>query len=290
MATSELHDQVVVITGGNSGIGKETAVNLARLGARVIITARNPSRGAAAREEIQARSGNADAEVMALDLASFESIRAFAKQFLGQQGRLDVLVNNAGLVLNKHRETADGFEMQFGVNHLGHFLLTTLLLDRLQSNTAGARVVVVSSHAHNWARRGLELDDLRSTSHYRAYGVYSKTKLANILFTRELARRLGDTQVTTNALHPGFVASRFSRDGDAGVLGSIGMVLGRPFAISPAKGARTSTYLASSPDVAGITGEYFYKCRPTAPSKYGIDANAARRLWDVSEQLVAGTG
>ncbi len=290
MATSELHDQVVVITGGNAGIGTETAVNLAGLGAHVIITARNPSRGAAALEEIQTRSGSADVEVMALDLASFASIRAFAKQLLDQQDRLDVLVNNAGLVLNKHQETADGFEMQFGVNHLGHFLLTSLLLDRLRSNTEGARVVVVSSHAHKWARHGLDFDNLNSTNRGLPYGIYSKTKLANILFMRELARRLGDTKVTANALHPGFVASRFSRDGDAGVLGTTAMVIGRPFAIRPAKGALTSTYLASSPDVAGITGEYFYKCRPTSISKFGMDADAARRLWDVSEQLVAEVG
>ncbi len=290
MATSELHDRVVVITGGNAGIGKETAVNLAGLGAHVIITARNPSRGAAALEEIQSRSGSADVEVMALDLASFASIRAFAKQFLDQQDRLDVLVNNAGLVLDKHQETADGFEMQFGVNHLGHFLLTNLLLDRLRSNTEGARVVVVSSHAHKWALRGLDFDKLQSTGRGWPYGIYSKTKLANILFMRELARRLGDTKVTANALHPGFVASRFSRDGDAGVLGTIAMVIGRPFAISPARGALTSTYLASSPDVAGITGEYFYKCRPTSISKFGMDADAARRLWDVSAQLVADAG
>ena len=290
MTTSELHDQVVVITGGNAGIGKETAVNLARLGAHVIVTARNPSRGAAALEEIRTRSGSADIEVMALDLASFASIRAFAKQLLDQQDRLDVLVNNAGLVLNKRQETADGFEMQFGVNHLGHFLLTNLLLDRLKANTAGARVVVVSSHAHKWARHGLDFDNLQSTGRGWPYGIYSKTKLANILFMRELARRLGDTKVTANALHPGFVASRFSRDGDAGVLGTTAMVIGRPFAISPAKGTLTSTYLASSPDVAGITGEHFYKCRPTSISKCGLDTDAARRLWDVSEQLVADAG
>src|SRR5581483_4759279 len=224
--------------------------------------------------------------VMALDLASFASIRAFAADFLDRYDRLDVLINNAGLVLQRRQETVEGFEMTFGVNHLGHFLLADLLLDRIRAS-APARIVNVSSHAHKGARHGLDFDDLQSTRHYRGFAVYSKTKLANILFTRELARRLDGTGVTANALHPGFVASRFGRDGDTGRLGDLAMVFIRPFAINSAQGARTSIYLASSPDVDGITGQYWYKCALSTPSRAAQDDDAAHRLWAVSEQLIA---
>ena len=160
---------------------------------------------------------------MALDLASFASIRAFAADFLGRYDRLDVLLNNAGLVLQQRSETAEGFESTFGVNHLGHFLLTDLLLDRVRA-TSPARIINVSSHAHKQARHGLDFDDLQSTRRYRGFAVYSKSKLANIYFTRELARRLAGSGVTVNALHPGFVASRFGRDGDTGRLGDVAML------------------------------------------------------------------
>ena len=276
----------VVITGGNAGIGKETAVALARAGMHVVITSRDRARGRAALEEIRTRGESDAVEVMELDLADFASIRRFADDYLADHDRLDVLVNNAGLVLIKRSETVDGFETTFGVNHLGHFLLTHLLLDRIRAS-APARVVVVSSHAHKSARKGLDFDDLQSENGYSSFRVYSKTKLANIYFARELGRRLEGTGVTVNALHPGFVASRFGRDGDSGRLGDIAMVLGRPFAISPEKGARTSIYLATSPDVADVTGGYFYKCRPSSPTKIALDDEAARRLWAVSEELVA---
>jgi NAD(P)-dependent dehydrogenase (short-subunit alcohol dehydrogenase family) len=276
----------VVITGGNAGIGKETAVGLARAGMHVVVTSRDRERGNAALEEIRSRSGSDTVEVMALDLADFRSIRGFADDFLASHDRLDVLVNNAGLVLTSRTETVDGFETTFAVNHLGPFLLTQLLLDRIRAS-APARIVVVSSHAHKGARKGLDFDDLQSEQRYRGFSVYGKTKLANIYFTRELARRLDGTGVTANALHPGFVASRFGRDGDIGWMGTIGMPLARPFAISPEKGARTSIYLASSPEVAGVTGGYFYKCKPSTPTSVARDDEAARRLWAVSEELVA---
>jgi len=285
----ELRDRVIVITGGNAGIGKETAVGLAQKGATVVITARDQQRGAAALEEIRGRTGRDDERlvVMPLDLASFASIRAFASDLLDRSDRLDVLVNNAGLVLRQRRETADGFEMTFGVNHLGHFLLTDLLLDRLRAGES-ARIVNVSSDAHKQARNGLDFDDLQSTRRYRGFAVYSKSKLANILFTRELARRLDGTNVTVNALHPGFVASRFGRDGDTGRLGDVAMLMTRPFAINAAQGALTSIHVASSPDVDGITGQYWYKCALATPSRAAQDDAAARRLWQVSEQLIAG--
>jgi NAD(P)-dependent dehydrogenase (short-subunit alcohol dehydrogenase family) len=286
-----MQGKVVVITGGNAGIGKEAAVGLARQGATVLITARDTGRGAAALDEIRERSGRTDdsIDVMALDLASFASIRSFADALLDRTDRIDVLLNNAGLVLRERRETTEGFETTFGVNHLGHFLLTDLLLDRLRA-TPGARVVNVSSHAHKQARHGLDFDDLQSTRRYRGFAVYSKSKLANILFTRELARRLDGTGVTANALHPGFVASSFGRDGDTGRLGDLAMVFTRPFAINAAQGALTSVHLASSPDVDSISGEYWYKCALSTPSRAAQDDDAARRLWTVSEQLVAGAG
>jgi NAD(P)-dependent dehydrogenase (short-subunit alcohol dehydrogenase family) len=283
----EMAGNVVVITGGNTGIGKEAAVALAGLGARVVITSRNEERGRAAREEIVERSGNGDVEVMELDLARFRSIRSFASDLLDRYDRLDVLVNNAGLILRRRTETEDGFEATFGINHLGHFLLTDLLVDRLKAS-APARVVVVASTAHKSARRGLDFDDLQGERSYRCMDAYAKSKLANIYFARELAHRLDGTGVTVNAVHPGFVRSDFGRDGDLGSLYGWGIkYLGGPFAISPARGARTTTYAASSPEVAGVTGGYFSKCKPARISAVAQDDDAARRLWEVSEALVA---
>jgi len=277
----------VVITGGNTGIGKEAAVGLAGLGARVVITSRNEERGRSARQEIAERSGNDSVEVMSLDLASFRSIRSFAADVLDRFDHLDVLVNNAGLILRQRAETQEGFEETFGVNHLGHFLLTDLLLERLRAS-APARVVVVSSDAHKGARHGLDFDDLQAERKYKWAKAYSKSKLANIYFTRELARRLDGTGVTVNALHPGFVRSEFGRGGDLGGIYGWGIkYLASPFAISPEKGARTTIYLASSPDVGGVSGGYFFKSKLSTPSAVAQDDDAASRLWDASEKLVA---
>jgi NAD(P)-dependent dehydrogenase (short-subunit alcohol dehydrogenase family) len=277
----------VVITGGNTGIGKEAAVGLAEVGANVVITSRNEERGRAARDEIAERSGNQTVVVMPLDLASFRSIRSFADDVLDRFDRLDVLVDNAGLIHRRRTETEEGFETTFGVNHLGHFLLTDLLLDRLRASSP-ARVVVVASDAHKGARRGLDFDDLQGERRYRWSNAYSKSKLANIYFARELARRVDGSGVTVNALHPGFVRSDFGRGGDLGPVYGWGIkYLAGPFAISPEKGALTTIYLASSPEVDGVSGGYFSKCKPATPSAAAQDDAAARRLWDVSEQLVA---
>jgi NAD(P)-dependent dehydrogenase (short-subunit alcohol dehydrogenase family) len=284
---TEMAGKVVVITGGNAGIGKEAAVGLAGLGARVVITSRNEERGRSAQKEIADRSGSDSVEVMSLDLASFTSIRSFAADVLDRFDHVDVLVNNAGLILRRRAETRDGFEETFGVNHLGHFLLTDLLLERLRAG-APARVVVVSSDAHKGARQGLDFDDLQGEHKYRWAKAYSKSKLANIYFARELSRRLDGTGITVNALHPGFVRSEFGRGGDLGGIYGWGIkYLASPFAISPEKGARTSIYLASSPEVEGASGGYFYKCKLTAPSTVAQDDDAASRLWDASEKLVA---
>jgi NAD(P)-dependent dehydrogenase (short-subunit alcohol dehydrogenase family) len=278
--------KLVVITGGNTGIGKETAVALATMGAQVVFTARDARKGEDAREEIRTRSGRDDVEVMALDLARLSSVRAFAVAFAARRDRLDVLINNAGLVLGSRSETEDGYETTFQVNHLGPFLLTQLLKPQLAAAPA-ARVVNVSSDAHKQARRGLDFDDLQSERGYRSFPVYGKTKLANILFTRELARRWDDTGVTTNALHPGFVASRFGRDGDTGWLGSLALPLSKPFALTPKQGAQTSVYVASAPELEGVTGGYWVKSAPASPTKAAQDDDAARRLWEVSEELAA---
>jgi retinol dehydrogenase 12 len=279
-----MHGTVAVITGGNSGIGKETAVALAAMGAQVIIAARNPTKAAAAVKEVKQRAPGATVEHLPLDLASFASVRTFASAFAERGDQLDVLVNNAGAVLRSRATTEDGHEMQLQVNHLSHFLLTNLLREQL--TRARGRVVNVSSTGHNYARKGLDFDDLEwANRRYQGFGVYCATKLANVLFTRELATRWADTGVTANAVHPGFVGSNFAREGDLGILGSVGMVALRPFALSSAKGARTSIYLASSPDVDGVTGQYFYKCRVAKPSNAALDDPAAARLWEVSSEM-----
>jgi retinol dehydrogenase-12/retinol dehydrogenase-13 len=278
--------KTVVITGGNTGVGKETAVGLARKGAQVIITSRDPDRGAEAVADIVAQSGSHEVEQLPLDLASFASIHRFAEALGGRVERLSVLVNNAGLLLRRRQTTVDGFEMTFGVNHLGHFLLTALVHDLL-ARGAPSRVVVVASEAHRGARRGLDFDDLNlERSHYRGFKAYARSKLANILFTRELARRLDGTGVTVNAVHPGLVASRFMRDGDGGRLGSLLMVVGRPFMLTPEQGARTSIHVASAPELESITGAYFADSLPAPTTRHAMDMVAARRLWDVSDELV----
>jgi len=219
------------------------------------------------------------------DLGSLESVRAGAADLLGRTERIDVLVNNAGLMLTERSETKDGFETTFGVNHLGPFLLTLLLLDRIKES-APARIVNVSSTAHQSARSGLNFDDLQSKGGYQGMSVYGRTKLANIYFTTELARRLAGTGVTANCLHPGTIRSGFGGDGDAGGFFGWGIKVARPFMAGPVKGAETSVYLASSPDVAGVTGQFFTRCRPKTPSKAARDDAAAARLWEVSEQMV----
>jgi NAD(P)-dependent dehydrogenase (short-subunit alcohol dehydrogenase family) len=284
----ELDGKTALITGGNSGIGLETAVALGRAGAHVVITARDAGRGATALAEIETRSGSA-AEVMPLDLASFASVRAFADEFARSHERLDILVDNAGVILKDRRTTVDGHETQFETNHLGHFLLTNLLRDQLAAS-APSRVVIVSSDAHRYARKGVDFDDLESTHRYRAFKTYGRTKLMNLLFMRELARRLDGTGVTANAVHPGYVATRFSRDGDTGFMGNVGMVLGRPFAKSPEVGAQTSIFVASAPQLDGVTGQYFAKSRLAKPARAATDDVAAARLWAVSEQLTGAPG
>lgn len=275
-----------MITGGNSGIGLATARALAAAGADVVLTSRDPTRGAAAVASIEAATGVA-VTAMALDLGSFASIRAFAADFLAQRDALHLLINNAGLILSERRTTEDGFEQTFGVNHLGHFLLTDLLRERLVAS-APARIVNVASRAHRRAKRGLDFDDLMSEGSYEGMDVYAKSKLANIYFTVELARRLEGTGVTANSLHPGVVATGFAADGDAKGLVAWFFKLGRPFLRTADEGAATSLYVAQAPELEGVTGEYFSDCAPGRPTKIAEDEAAAERLWIMSEALVAG--
>ena len=264
----------VVITGGNSGIGKVTAKALARLGARVVITSRDAGRGEQAANDIKRASDNDAVDCIPLNLASLASVRACAKALLDHLEEIHVLDLNAGGVLSRRDVTEDGFEMQFQANHLGHFLLSSLLLDHLR-HSAPARVVVLSSWGHTQARGGLDFDDLQWAARpYRGSSVYSATKLMNLYFTFELARRTADLGVTVNALHPGFVASGFAMNGDTNWL-RLGITIGRPFARSPEKGARTAGWLAASPDVTNFTGRYFLDCRTKEPAKAALDTEVS---------------
>jgi retinol dehydrogenase-12 len=282
----DLTGRVVLVTGANSGIGLETAAGLAALGATVVMAARSPAKGEAAVADVRARTGNQAVELGVLDLSSFASIRAFAAWFLERHERLDVLVNNAGLMLSERRETAEGFEEMFGVNHLGHFLLTDLLLDRLKAS-APSRVVVLSSTAHRYVPRGLRRDDLQSTRRFRGFPTYCRSKLANLHFARELARRLDGTGVTVNAVHPGSINSHFAAD--TAVLGRVMGVVGRVVLRTPAVGARTPILLASStePRIADSTGGYWSRGRRWRPSRAARRDDTARWLWEESERLVA---
>jgi NAD(P)-dependent dehydrogenase (short-subunit alcohol dehydrogenase family) len=286
----DLTGQVVIVTGANSGIGKETAVALARMGATVVMTARTASKGEVARDEVVRRSGSDRVVLGSLDLASFASIREFAASFLAGFDRLDVLVNNAGLIVDTRRETADGFELMFGTNHLGHFLLTDLLRQRLVES-APSRVVVVSSVAHRWAVKGLDRSDLQSVRRFSGSRAYGASKLANVQFALELSRQLAADGVAVNAVHPGSIHSGFAADGDTSASG-LGwwMATFGPYVLrSPRTGAKTQVLLASStrPRVAGKTGDYWSHGRRWPASRRARDEEAARWLWEESERLVA---
>jgi NAD(P)-dependent dehydrogenase (short-subunit alcohol dehydrogenase family) len=272
--------KVCLITGATAGIGLVTACELARRGARVIGVGRSQDRCSQAVRLIREEPCASTVEYLTADLSSQADIRRLAQGVKNSAGRLDVLVNNAGGIYLKRSESVDGFEMTFGVNHLAYFLLTNLLLDLIKAS-APARIVSVASAAHQGCT--INFDDLHGKKRYSGWRAYQQSKLANILFTRELARRLEGTGVTANALHPGYVKTQIFR-----VEGIPGWLLRRAaelFAISPEEGAKTSIYLASSPEVEGVTGKYFAKQKPVSPSAASQDDGAARRLWDVSEEL-----
>src|SRR5438128_9940864 len=275
-----MQERVCIVTGASSGIGKAAARELARTGATVALVCRNSGRAEAARAEIQTATGNEAVEVLLADLSSQAEIRRLVQELLDRYPQIHVLINNAGVLNRKRTTTVDGIETVFAVNHLAYFLLTHLLVARLRAS-APARIVNVASDAHRFGR--IDLGDLGHARRYRAMRVYGTSKLANILFTYELARRLDGTGVTANCLHPGAVATGLGRNN--GRLATAVTRLLRPFFRTPEQGAATAIYLASSPAVEGVSGKYFVDCREARSSGVSYDESLARRLWDASARL-----
>src|SRR5881296_335263 len=274
---ANMEDRVLLVTGANSGIGKATALGLARLGGTVVMACRSATRGEAARHDIVRDSGNSKVDLETVDLASEGSTRSFAKEFKRKYSRLDVLINNAG-VYTPHREvTPDGLERTFEVNYLSGFLLTHLLLDLL-TKSAPSRIVNVSSSAHSGST--IHFDDLQGERRYGGFGAYGQSKLAQVLFTQELARRLQGTGVTVNACHPGVIRTNLGMGGTSVVVQFV-----RMFFKGPEKGAETPIYLSVSPEVERVTGKYFANNRLREPSRAAQDPDVARRLFDVSAEL-----
>jgi NAD(P)-dependent dehydrogenase (short-subunit alcohol dehydrogenase family) len=285
--TWAIEGKEVLITGGNSGIGKATATELARRGAHVMITARDPAKGASAAAEIRGAAG-AEVAVGNLDLSQLDSVRAFADDYEGTHERLDVLINNAGVMAGKRQETPDGFEWTFGVNHLGPFLLTNLMTDLLVAS-APSRIVTVSSDIHRRHDDGLDFGDLQLTDGYSSSRAYGASKLANMLFTVELDRRLRDAGVTAKALHPGVVATSFGKSQESRWSMGLLMSVLKPFLQKPDKGARTSVFLATTNDAVLQAGLYWSDEEPKELIPAAVDPDAAARLWDESARLVGLT-
>jgi NAD(P)-dependent dehydrogenase (short-subunit alcohol dehydrogenase family) len=276
-----MQGKTVLVTGANQGIGKATALALAQQGARVVLLSRSDEKGRKAVADIQAATGSKDVELLVADLSSLEEVRRAAAEFKQRHDRLHVLVNNAGVLVPSRRVTVDGFEETFAINHLAYFLLTRELLDVLNA-AAPARVVNVSSAAHQAGR--MQWDDLQFAQQpYLQWRAYGQSKLANVLFTYELARRLDPAKVTANVLHPGVIASGFGQT--YGGATAFFVRLAHPFFASPEAGARTSVYLASSPEVAGVTGKYFAKCKAVKSSADSYDEAAQKKLWALSEEM-----
>ena len=279
-SSASMTGKTCLVTGANSGIGLETARRLAALGARVVMVARDPVRGEAARLEVADSTGNDSVELLLCDLGSKTQVRALAGRVLECCPQLHVLVNNAGLTLGQRVVTEDGFETTFAVNHLAPFLLTELLRERLIASSP-ARVVTVASDAHNGGK--IDFDDLNGERRFSGWAAYSQSKLANILFTSELAKRLEGTGVTAACLHPGVVKTGFARRGPT--FFRVFFKAAGLFLLTPERGADTAVWLASSPEAADASGGYFVKRRLTQPSKAARDPETAARLWRVSEQL-----
>lgn len=277
-----VENKTILITGATSGIGRVTALELAKQGATVVMAVRNESRARKTAADTRREAGHDQVDYLIVDFASQAAIRRLAAQFLDRYDRLHVLINNHGKVNVFRRETKDGLEETFAVNHLGYFLLTNLLLERI-INSAPARIINVSSNSHHDGR--LDFNNLQLQHDYSWHRAYGTSKLANILFTIELAGRLEGTGVTANVLHPGWVATNIGAN-NVPIFGRLGKALINLTAMSAEKGAQTTLYLATSPEVANVSGLYFYKSKPGRPSAASQDKEVARRLWQVSEQLV----
>ena len=272
--------QTVLITGGTSGIGKAAAVALAAMDANVVIVGRNQERGEAAVDEIRARSHNESVELLLADLSVQSEVRRLAEEFQERYDRLDVLANNAGLVQSKRTETPDGIETTLAINHLAPFLLTNLLLERLEQS-APSRVITVSSEAQRWGK--MDFEDMQSRRKYRGFPVYGMTKLANIMFSYEFAERLNGAGVTATCLHPGSVGTNFGQN-NRGPMALFFRTF-KPFMRSAEQGADTLVWLASSPEVDGVSGKYFSDRKEIEAQKVAYDRAARRRLWEISEEL-----
>jgi len=281
--TTSLNGKTAIVTGGTNGIGFITARELAQMGAQVVIISRSQEKCQSAIEQIKKTTGNNNIESIAADLSIMANVRQAAYEFKKRHTRLEILVNNAGAIFFTRQVSADGFEMTFALNHLNYFLLTYLLLDTLKAS-APSRIINVSSDAHQQAK--INFDDLMNERKYSGFGAYSVSKLANIMFTYQLSEKLSGTQVTSNALHPGFVASGFAKNN--GPLFNFGMAITGLFARKPEKGAETSVYLAASPEVEGVTGKYFSDSRELISSKASYNKKDQDKLWQTSMELIAG--
>jgi NAD(P)-dependent dehydrogenase (short-subunit alcohol dehydrogenase family) len=277
-----LKNKVCIVTGSNSGIGKETALALAEMGVKVVMVVRNKESGEEARTEIVQESGNNSVDLMICDLSSIEEIRGFATELKNKYNRLDVLVNNAGAVFNKRQVTAGGFEQTLAVNYLAPFILTHEMLPLLKES-APSRVINLSSGLHKSAK--LDLDDLQSESSYKSMKVYSSAKLMVVMHTYEMARRLKDTGVAVNVVLPGFVATNLGRN-TGSKMSKIMFGMMKPFQLSPKEGAETSVYVASSSDVEGVTGKCFEKKEETETSEISCDVELQKQLWDATISLL----
>jgi NAD(P)-dependent dehydrogenase (short-subunit alcohol dehydrogenase family) len=283
-----MNGKTVVITGATSGIGQVAAEKLAGMGARLVLVARDKARGEAELARLRAITPAINHSIHYADLSLMAEVKRVAAEISAAEPRIDVLINNAGALFGARHVTADGLELTFATNHMSYFLLTYGLRERLRAS-APARVVNVASDAHKGRKlnfNDFQPKDLQSTQ-FSGFKVYGRSKLCNILFTRELARRWAGTGVTANSLHPGFVSTRFG-DGSGGLL-SWGVRAAKIFAISPEKGAETIIYLASSPEVSSATGLYYYKCKPATPTKEAQDDSMAQRLWQESEKIAGIT-
>lgn len=285
----DIADKVILITGGTTGIGRATVVALAARGAHVVFTARDATAGQAVIDEVAATTRKPSIEQRHLDLDDLAAVRGFASDFIANHPALHVLINNAAVMLRERRSTVDGHELTFGVNHLGHFQLVRSLLPLIQAS-APARILNVASDAHKWVR-GMDFADLSATSgRYgasRGRRAYAASKLANMLFTRELAKRLDPAAVTANSLHPGAVRTRLGRDTEATRIGEIFWTVFGMFFTTPQKGAQTTLWAATNPELDMVSGQYFAKSKIAVPNKNACDDNAAARLWEISESLTA---